>query len=808
MTEFNFDFVKVKRQDGAGNAGGAGNVFGGEQDWENINPLTNKTKSSGITEKETIFASDTTSQARGRELTSASDINDNFSAKTGSYGSKDKAGKPEVSSDPKMAKLQEEREVKQQKLTVAQNKYNEVVNGAHTEEIKEAKTTCDEKQEAYLKAVDESQNLAIQAIKEQIEANEKDITSTEQFIQDYTVNIAQTVTDLADNDNKIKAKDSIIGSCKNKIAALKGTLGGITDDNQKSVVENQISGFQAQLGQEEAQKTTLESIKKALEEKKAEFENEKKAAEEKLAALMQEKADLDQKVKMTFDITVNKALDEYNAARTNYYDLMTKAEEEKAAALSEVETARGEVAEVDAKIAEREIEIIQEEMEKQAKRVSESRQGEQMSAVTGNSGSSDAQAANEVQAEQLEKNVKEAQAELTAKENQLYSIYDGTSEEIGKLRTAKDNNFNSFCEALVAAGDASLAGELREAKKNVDSLEKNYLSKCKAVAQFESQLGTAANGIGLISQKITGLEGARTELNNTDRSKLESDQQTKLNAMVSELSAELQGLTNQKKEADAVINDAQKLNKLKEERDKAREEYFEADKALVSKMQQAVNAHSDNSTLSSSMQKYAKSKDEYNNKVVSSVDELTGEISTLRAKVKSLSETLGAAEAKKLAAKYRFGGSGGAIVDIARSFIGKNEADGSADMFWRDQGVNASSRSLPWCAAFVSYVLKQSGVQFEKGDYTYSVTGLKQWGQKNGKYIDGGSANASNVKPGDVVIWKGGYFSSHTGIVSAVYPDGSYDTIEGNYANKVSDNHGNGSTGKYKMARTTGFISV
>ena len=143
------------------------------------------------------------------------------------------------------------------------------------------------------------------------------------------------------------------------------------------------------------------------------------------------------------------------------------------------------------------------------------------------------------------------------------------------------------------------------------------------------------------------------------------------------------------------------------------------------------------------------------------------------------------------------------IVNYAKSFIGCNEADGSADKFLG----GGSSAATPWCAAFVSSVLTDCGVDMS-GAYKGSVSGLMAWGKSRGAFIDGASASASNVKPGDVVIWKGGYFASHTGIVSAVYPDGSYDTIEGNSSNSVREKTGNGTTGKYKMSRTTGFVSV
>ena len=73
--------------------------------------------------------------------------------------------------------------------------------------------------------------------------------------------------------------------------------------------------------------------------------------------------------------------------------------------------------------------------------------------------------------------------------------------------------------------------------------------------------------------------------------------------------------------------------------------------------------------------------------------------------------------------------------------------------------------------------------------------------------IDGKSGSnrasyiAQNVKPGYVMIQKNNI--SHTGIVTKVYDDGSYDTVEGNTSNKVAARH-------YKASdhRTSGFIAV
>ncbi len=122
-----------------------------------------------------------------------------------------------------------------------------------------------------------------------------------------------------------------------------------------------------------------------------------------------------------------------------------------------------------------------------------------------------------------------------------------------------------------------------------------------------------------------------------------------------------------------------------------------------------------------------------------------------------------------------------------------NEADGS----WRK-----ISNSKEWCADFIYYVIdetyKEQGKQVPKGlekalpagQPHHRVEELKQWGIDNGKYFsiankkNKGKLVAENVKIGDILILREDG-ASHTGFVTKVYPDGVFETIEGNRNDKV-----------------------
>ena len=150
------------------------------------------------------------------------------------------------------------------------------------------------------------------------------------------------------------------------------------------------------------------------------------------------------------------------------------------------------------------------------------------------------------------------------------------------------------------------------------------------------------------------------------------------------------------------------------------------------------------------------------------------------------------------------GNMGSDIVSTAKQYLGFKESDGSFKLFTKGQ-------NHAWCADFVSHVVKEAykenGKKAPSGFGSSSVEGLRQWGKNNNCYLNtSGVSNkssliAQNVKPGDVVIFKNGI--SHTGIVTKVNPDGSFQTIEGNTSNKVAYRNYSANNGKI-----SGFVQL
>ncbi len=129
------------------------------------------------------------------------------------------------------------------------------------------------------------------------------------------------------------------------------------------------------------------------------------------------------------------------------------------------------------------------------------------------------------------------------------------------------------------------------------------------------------------------------------------------------------------------------------------------------------------------------------------------------------------------------------LADTAKSYLGKVNSDAEGNKLF------SGGKTQPWCADFVSYVTKEAlGSKLPSSFKNFSsVSSLKQWGQNNGCYSEVPSTGkaeyiAQNVKIGDIMIEKKAG-KSHTGVVTKVNSDGSFETVEGNCGNKVATRH-------------------
>lgn len=125
----------------------------------------------------------------------------------------------------------------------------------------------------------------------------------------------------------------------------------------------------------------------------------------------------------------------------------------------------------------------------------------------------------------------------------------------------------------------------------------------------------------------------------------------------------------------------------------------------------------------------------------------------------------------------------------ANKYLGYKESDGSSRKF---------SDSKEWCADFVTYVVKESyrekGLKAPDWFGNHRTEILRKQAKENDSYLcltdktDKAKTIQEKVNIGDIMILRENG-ASHTGFVSKIYNDGSFDTIEGNRGDAVAKGH-------------------
>ena len=96
-----------------------------------------------------------------------------------------------------------------------------------------------------------------------------------------------------------------------------------------------------------------------------------------------------------------------------------------------------------------------------------------------------------------------------------------------------------------------------------------------------------------------------------------------------------------------------------------------------------------------------------------------------------------------------------------------------------------SANGAAWCASFVSwcYGQGQNNNNSKTFGYDASTQSIRRKAERAGYYSKANTGYVPQV--GDLVIWKYSETTGHVGIVTKVYPDGSFDVIEGNCGDRV-----------------------
>lgn len=130
--------------------------------------------------------------------------------------------------------------------------------------------------------------------------------------------------------------------------------------------------------------------------------------------------------------------------------------------------------------------------------------------------------------------------------------------------------------------------------------------------------------------------------------------------------------------------------------------------------------------------------------------------------------------------------AGERVLEAAESQLGVHEQpmgsnDGPQIAVYRS-AVAGAQPDEPWCAYFASWAAAQAGEPLgPDGQGFGSVAQLTAWASQSGRLLP----TSATPAPGDLIL----FGDQHVGIVESVNPDGSLTTVEGNYANAVTQVH-------------------
>ncbi len=133
-----------------------------------------------------------------------------------------------------------------------------------------------------------------------------------------------------------------------------------------------------------------------------------------------------------------------------------------------------------------------------------------------------------------------------------------------------------------------------------------------------------------------------------------------------------------------------------------------------------------------------------------------------------------------------------AEAELKKGVSEKGSSNNSAEVN-KYRGGKATGQA--WCASFVSwlYGAGQNNNNAKTFGYDASTQNIRRKAEKAGYYSTVKSGYVPQV--GDLAIWKYSESKGHVGIISKVYPDGSFDVIEGNCGNRVQKVHRSRATG-------------
>ena len=391
------------------------------------------------------------------------------------------------------------------------------------------------------------------------------------------------------------------------------------------------------------------------------------------------------------------------------------------------------------------------------------------------------------------------QGTLATQQSELSNILNGSTDELQGLQENIDTAYETY-QTELAKVDGEMAQQLDDIETRLDAKQAEVDAKTQAIFEQENIVSSCKNTYDNAVATTSNLESILSGLESTDTSELTEEQQANLSSKIQSTKTQLEEARYAEEEAKLAWEESEttlqtlqgEKTTLDDELAKIQTEKTEFE-ALLSQKYPEVAQY---------MTAYNEVKEAYKTAQDTAVNAARTEITQTQNYINEINTAISNIGQKENIKENYFGVFGDDIVAFANQFIGANEADGSADKFLASWTTSAET---PWCAAFVEYVMENSGNYEQLPDWYKDIE--NKWycpNIDNAAEKAGAVINGDEAKAGDIVLfdWDGDGKMDHVGIVVS-NENGKLVTIEGNTSNKVAQKEYETNDPRIKYCKTT-----
>lgn len=583
-------------------------------------------------------------------------------------------------------------------LAQQETSYKAVLSGA-TPELSAKKADVDAKQKAYMKALEE--DTIAQSYAEPLKIVLQEINQTEKSIADYKIELTNYESEHERLNNQISSLDTEINGYTTQIGVLENDISGFStqidtlrgqkrtirqdsdtktqDEAFNATLESQIRSLQTKKRIAESQKAEYTSSKTLAEEKKNQCDEKQNEVEEKiesikaqiqteeenLTTLKEQKSTIEAEIQKYANVSTKAAMDEYNRAKTEYDALYESSVNE---ASGKVNETRARISQLDGQIAARKQELLvlqkQKEAEERARAEEERARAEaersaSADAASGSGGSGgvaggggsvggSGSSGGVPTLQELQQAVTDAKTALNTAKDDLFSVFDGTHNDLKQSKETQELAFNTFYETLKRE-DPAMANTIKGIKESLTNKEKELAQVNKDL--IDADLSTGDNNIVVQRAEfdLAELKDSQTKMNEINESDLDADKKTQLNEMKQKVAQAIQ-----EKEAELANlrgNAAVDKSELEQRKTQLEADVAELKARLKNQMQAAANRYA---SVVSSQKAYNAATLEYDSKRDALISSKSTDFTSAVTKYNQAAEASSKEEAKDNTKEYRF----------------------------------------------------------------------------------------------------------------------------------------------------------